>query len=300
MIGDDRAERMQTIAGLAAWRNGELVTAADATVSMWDHGFLYGDGVFEGLRLRAGRLYRVQDHLARLRRSVRMLGLELAYSDTELIAGIRDVAHAIGIVDAHVRIVVTRGIGLPGLDPRNCERPTTIILAYPFPPTFGDEPITLMISSVVKKAPRSADPAAKTLNYLDQILGKLQGIAAGADDAILLDGDGFVAEATASNIFLVEAGVLSTPECTSALPGITRKTVLELASSLGIPVEIKRITPGALYAADEAFLTGTGSGIVSVGVVDGRALASAPGDITRAVGDRYRATWVDPDYTIEL
>jgi branched-chain amino acid aminotransferase len=292
--------KIEAVSSLSIWKDGNLIGAEGAAVSVWDHGFLYGDGIFEGIRIRSRRLYRIQDHLERLRRSARMLQLDVRYSNKELLAAIAAVAQANDLADAHVRVIVTRGTGLPSLDPRNCDVTTTLVLAYPFPPTHGSDPISLIVSSVVRKAPRSADPGAKTLNYLDGVLARLQANAAGSHDAVLLDAEGFVAEATASNIFVVASGVLSTPECTAALPGITRKTVLELADEAGVPAEVRRVTVGELYAADEVFMTGTGSGIVSVQAIDGRTLPTAPCTFTRTIESLYRDTWARDTHSVVL
>jgi branched-chain amino acid aminotransferase len=293
-------QELDSILQLQVWKDGKLVEPAEAVVSVWDHGFLYGDGVFEGIRLRDRRIYRVEDHLQRLRRSSHLIGLELAFTNDAIIQGIAQTANANGLDDAHVRVIHTRGVGLPGVDPRRCPKASVLIMAYPFPPLLGTEPITLMVSSVARKSPRSVDPAAKSLNYLDSVLAKMQANAAGAHDAIMLDGEGYVAEATAANVFCVHDGVLRTPPTTAALPGITRRTVLELAEVEGIRTETGRLTPGDLYVADEAFLTGTGAGIVPIARVDGRVLKSAPGPITGALSDAYARTWSDDRYSMPV
>jgi branched-chain amino acid aminotransferase len=292
--------RLEMITGLSLWKDGRVVPASEGAISVWDHGFLYGDGVFEGLRLRSGRLFRPSDHLSRLRRSARMLNIQVPFTEAQLTTAIAEVAAENRLRDGHVRVVVTRGIGLPGLDPRNCTLSTTLVLVYPLPPTLGTDPITLVTSHVTRKAPRSSDPGAKTLNYLDAILAKLQANAVGAHDAILLDNEGFVAEATASNLFIVSEGTIATPACTAALPGITRRTILELTLELGIPAHERRMTLGEIYAADEAFLTGSGVGIVPIREVDGRQLASAPGAITQKLIERYQESWTNPSLSVAL
>jgi branched-chain amino acid aminotransferase len=293
-------KQLDEILALTVWKDGELRSASDAHTSLWDHGLLYGDGVFEGIRVRKGWLYRVDLHLARLRRSTRIVRIDLPYSDQEIRDAIEAVMNANALIDAHVRVVVTRGVGFPSLDARNCPTPMVAVLAYPFPATLGEQPVALMVSSVTRKSPRSIDPHVKSLNYLDSILARIQATEAGAMEAIMLDAEGFVAEATGSNIFGVRDGIVFTPECTAALPGITRGTVLELLRASEIPFEVRRVTVGELYAADEAFLTGTGSGIVSVGSVDGRAVLDAPGPITTRVGDGYAQTWSDPAFATKL
>jgi branched-chain amino acid aminotransferase len=256
--------------------------------------------VFDGLRLRAGRLFRTTDHLQRLRQSAHGLGIEVAQDDAELLHGIASVADVNGLADAHVRLIVTRGTGTPGLDPRRAERPSTWILAYPFPPMLGTEPLRMITSSVARKSPRSIPPTAKTLNYLDGVLAKLQANVAGADDALMLDERGLVAEATAANVCCVTGGRLRTPICTSALPGSTRRTVLELAGRLRIDAAEAALTTGDLYGADEAFITGTASGIVPIGSLDGRRLRAAPGTLTTTLTRAYAETWTDPRYSTSL
>lgn len=283
---------------LSVWVNGD--TRTDAGVSVWDHGLLYGDGCFEGLRIRDGRLFRPAQHLARLRRSARVLALEIPYNDDGLLAAVAEVAAANDLRDAHVRIVVTRGVGAPGLDPRRADRASVLVMAYPFPPLLGENPINLMISSVARKSPLSVDGHIKSLNYLDGILAKLQANAAGADDAVMLDPTGIVAEGTSANLFVVHEERVATPTTRSALAGITRRTVLELLQQGGCVVAERDITWGELYAADECFLTGTGAGIVSVGAVDGRKLTSAPGLVTRKVRELYDEAVCSAKYTLAL
>ncbi len=285
---------------LAIWRDGAIVDPSRATVSVWDHGLLYGDGVFEGLRLRAGRLYRHRQHLVRLRRSARAIALDVPYDDETLLRGMAATARANGLEDAHVRIILTRGIGLPGVDPQRCPRATTLILAYPFPPLLGSEPIRLITSSVVRKSPRSVPARVKSLSYLDNVLAKVQANAAGAGDAIMLDAGGLVAEATSTNVFAVHGERLMTPPTIAALAGITRATILELAAGAGLTPCVEPLEPGDLYTADEVFLTGSGAGIVPVASIDGRDLPAAPGTHTRALEAAYRATWTDPACSVAL
>lgn len=283
---------------LSVWVDGAV--KVEAEISVWDHGLLYGDGCFEGLRLREGLLFRPHDHLARLRRSARALALDLRYTDNDLLRAIAAVVSANALADAHVRIIVTRGGGSPGVDPRRAEHPVVIVMAYPFPPLLGEAPIDLIVSSIVRKAPLSVDGHIKSLNYLDAVLAKLQANAAGAGDAIMLDPTGVVAEATSTNVFVVLDGVVATPTTRSALPGVTRKTAIELLRSDGLTVVERDVTWGELYGADECFLTGSGAGIVSVASVDGRALPTAPGPVTERVRELYARVVRDPDYVVAV
>jgi branched-chain amino acid aminotransferase len=277
--------------GLVAYVDGAFVPAGEATVSIFDHGLLYGDGVFEGMRVFDGALFRPRDHVARFRRSARGIGLRVPLGDDELLDTIREVVRRSELRDAHVRPILTRGGGMPGIDPRRCEHPTLIITAYPFPPLLGSDPLRLLVSSVVRKAPRSVGAHVKSLNYLDSVLAKLQANAAGMDDAVMLDHTGAVAECTGANLFVVVDGRLVTPTTRSALPGITRRTVLEL-----FDVEERDVWPAELHVADAAFVTGSGAGVVEVAEVDGHRLPGHP--LAAEVADAYRAATRDPRHRV--
>ncbi len=287
-------------AGLTVYVDGEYVDGAVASIPIWDHALLYGDGIFEGMRLFGGSLFRPYDHLARLAGSARAIGLELPLEGEALLDVICEVIVRCELEDAHVRPIVTRGVGAPGVDPNRSERSTLIVAAYPFPPIFGTAPIRVLVSSVVRKAPRSVGAQIKSLNYLDAVLAKRQANAAGMGEAIMLDHLGAVAECTAANVFAVFAGVLATPTTRSALPGITRRTVIELAREQGIPVEERDIWPMELYTADAMFATGSGAGIVPIAEVDGVELATANDPIFAAMLEGYRARTRDPRYLLPV
>jgi branched-chain amino acid aminotransferase len=283
--------------GLVVYLDGDFRDAGDACVSVFDHGLLYGDGVFEGLRLFAGGLFRPHDHLARLNRSARSLQLELPVSTDELLHATLETVRRSCLQDAHVRIILTRGYGTPGLDPARCETPTLIVMAYPFPPHLGSQPLRLITSAVARKAPRSLGAHVKSLNYLDAIVAHQQAKAAGAADAIMLDIFGAVAECTSANIFAVVGDDLITPTTRAALPGITRHTILALAAELGIRTEVKDVWPMELYAADAAFVTGSGAGVVAVASIDGHPLAEHH-PVTEQLVAAYRARTADPNYLV--
>ena len=287
-------------AGLTVYVDGEYVDGAEARVSIWDHGLLYGDGIFEGLRLFDGSLFRPRDHLARLERSARSIGLELPLGEDELLDVICEVIVRSGLNDAHVRPIVTRGFGAPGVDPARCERSSLYVAAYPFPPLLGSDPIRVLISSVVRKAPRSLGAHVKSLNYLDAVMAKRQATAAGMQEAIMLDVLGAVAECTGANLFLVVDGVLVTPTTRAALPGITRRTVIELAAELGVAVEERDVWPMELYVADALFATGSGAGIVPIAEVDDVRLGTAGNPLAAALSDGYRARTRDPRYLVPV
>ena len=285
---------------LTVYLDGEYVSGGEARLPIWDHGVLYGDGIFEGMRLFSGSLFRPYDHLARLSASARALGLELPLEGEALLDVICQVIVRSGLEDAHVRPIVTRGFGAPGLDPARCERSSLVVAAYPFPPLLGSDPISVIVSSFVRKAPRSVGGQVKSLNYIDAVLAKRQANAAGAGDAVMLDHLGAVAECTAANVFAVIDGTLVTPTLRSALPGITRRTILEVARDQGIPAEERDLWPTELYTADAVFLTGSGVGIVLVDRVDGNVIATAGDPVLAAVRDGYWACTRDPGYLVSV
>jgi branched-chain amino acid aminotransferase len=286
--------------GLVVYADGEYVPAADARVSIFDHGLLYGDGIFEGMRLFDGSLFRPYDHLARFARSAKSIGLELPLDAEGLLDVVCEVIGRSELRDAHVRPILTRGFGAPGLDPARCERPSLFVAAYPFPPLLGSDPIAVLVSSVVRKAPRSLGSHVKSLNYLDAIVAKRQASAAGMQEAIMLDVFGAVAECTAANLFAVLDGVLVTPTTRAALPGITRRTLLELAVELGIPSQERDIWPMELYVAEALFATGSGAGIVPIAAVDGVSLATAGNEVLAALQQGYRSRTRDPRYLVSV
>ena len=288
------------ISGLVVYADGAYVEAQDARVSIFDHGLLYGDGVFEGMRVFDGALFRPRDHLERFARSARAIGLELPLAGEELLEVVCEVVSRSRLRDAHVRPILTRGFGTPGLDPSRCEHPSLFVAAYPFPPLLGADPISVLVSSIARKAPRSLGSHVKSLNYLDAIVAKRQALAAGMQEAVMLDVLGAVAECTAANLFLVLDGVLVTPTTRAALPGITRRTVLELAREQGIPSEERDVWPMELYGADALFATGSGAGIVPIGAVDGNELATVGNPVFEALREGYRARTRDPRYLVPV
>jgi branched-chain amino acid aminotransferase len=285
--------------GLTAYVNGEFVAGGAASVSIFDHGFMYGDGVFEGMRCFDGGLFRPHDHLARLARSCRSVGLEPPDTD-ELLGVIAEVVRRSELSDAHIRPIVTRGQGGPGIDPRSCPEQSLIVSAYPFPPFLGADPIRLITSSVARKAPRSLGAHVKSLNYLDGIMAKQQAIAAGMDDALMLDHSGAVAESTGANVFMIRDDALLTPTTRAALPGITRRTVLEIAAEEGIPAHETELFPMDFYCADGAFVCGSGAGLVPVGSLDGRSLAQPSHPLVTRLQALYRERTRRPQDRVEV
>jgi branched-chain amino acid aminotransferase len=284
---------------LSIWVDGRLIPGGVACIPVLDRGFLYGDGCFEGMRVRRKLLFRPQDHLTRLRRSAQALGIRCAYQPEQIMSAIAEVMASNDLSDAHVRVILTRGSSAPaGLDPRPAIRPRLVVLAYPLP--VPERPVRLMVSSIARKAPRSVDAHIKSLNYLDGILAKQQAIAAGADDALMLDEAGTVAEATLTNVFVVADGAVATPTTRAALPGITRRTVIEILRDREIEVAERDVTWGEMYAADECFLTGSATGILPVAAVDGRELTGPPGRITSLVRTEYARAVSKPELVVDL
>ncbi len=272
--------------------SGKLVPAEQATVSVFDHGLLYGDGVFEGLRSYQGKVFRLEQHVERLYESARAIRLDMPMSREEMFAAINNTVKANGIKDGYIRAVVTRGAGTLGLDPNRCSNPQVIIIADTialYPKEFYDNGLELITASVIRNHPAALSPRIKSLNYLNNILAKIEGQKAGCVEALMLNHKGEVAECTGDNIFLVKHGRLTTPPLDAGiLEGITRNAVLELAREAGIEVAESPLTKHDVYVADEAFLTGTAAEIVPVVKVDDRPIGSGkPGAVTKDLTERF-------------
>ncbi|RKQ90970.1 branched chain amino acid aminotransferase [Solirubrobacter pauli] len=286
--------------GLVAYVNGEYKPAGEASVSIFDHGFLYGDGVFEGMRLFDGGLFRAELHMERLARSARTIGIRLPVETDEVLEIIGEVVRRSELRDAHVRPLITRGFGGPGIDPRLCPEPSLVVSAYPFPPFLGADPIKLFTSAIVRKAPRSLGAHVKSCNYLDAIVAKQQAGELGVHDAMMLDSLGAVAECTGANLFIVVGETLVTPTTRAALPGITRRTVLEIAAEEGIEAVERDVWPMELHAADGAFVCGSGAGVVPIGSFDGRPVTYPNHPLVERIQEAYRAKTRDAAYRTEL
>ena len=273
--------------------DGKLYGKDDARVSVFDHGFLYGDGVFEGIRVYDGCVFRLKEHLQRLYASAKSLALEIPLSYEEMRQAVLDTVAANEARDAYIRLVVSRGAGDLGIDPANCARPTVVIIVGGiklYPPELHEKGVTLITSSLRRIPLDSLDPRIKSLNYMNNILAKIEAKRAGAHEAVLLNHQGMIAECSADNLFLVTRGVLQTPDLIhGALPGITRACVLELAASLEIPAVQCALAMHDVYNADEAFVTGTGAEVVAAVSADGRTIGDGrPGPITRKLIEAFR------------
>jgi len=271
--------------------NGSLTDAAGARVSVFDHGLLYGDGVFEGIRFYGGRAFHLDAHLARLERSAAAIALDLPYPRAELRAAVEAVIAHAGVPDGYLRLVVTRGEGDLGLDPRSCKRPTVFIAAAPIRLFAGAERgVAVVVASTRQAPPDVVDARIKSLNYMNRLLARLEANRAGADEAIMLNHRGHVAEGTTDNVFVVQRGALVTPPVSDgALEGITRATVFELAGRLGVEAREASIGVYDLRTADEMFLVGTGAGLVPVRSLDGRALGACPGPVFQRIARAFDA-----------
>jgi branched-chain amino acid aminotransferase len=277
---------------MVAYVDGEWMPTGDARVSVLDHGLLYGDGVFEGIRFYTHEPFLLDAHLDRLEASARAICLELPASHDELADLCREAVRRSEAVDGYIRLVVTRGRGALGVSPHTCAAPTLILIVAAlslYPADAYERGIALVTSSLRRGAPDALPAQAKTLNYLTSVLASIEARRQGADEAILLNGEGHVAECTADNLFVVSGGRVSTPATShGALAGITRALVVRLLDDLGVPCDERALTPVDVWTADELFLTGTGAEVVPVRVVDGRPLSpSRP--ITDAVTAAFRA-----------
>ncbi len=272
--------------------NGKLFDKADARISVYDHGLLYGDGVFEGIRIYAGRVFRLREHLERLYDSARDIALEIPLSLEQMTDAVLRTVQVNGKKEGYIRLIVTRGAGSLGLDPRKTTDPQVIVIVDDislYPPELYENGLDVITSSYIRNHPNALEPRIKSLNYLNNILAKMEAVRAGCLEAIMLNVHGEVAEATADNVFVVKRGVLKTPPTHAGiLEGITRNFVLELAEAAGVPAREVALTRHDVYSADECFLTGTGAEIIPVVKCDGRVLGTGkPGPITRRLRERF-------------
>jgi branched-chain amino acid aminotransferase len=275
------------------WIDGEWKTKQTAAVSVYDHGLLYGDGVFEGMRIYGGKVFRLDDHLTRLFESAHTLLLEIPYSRAEVETMVKDAVQRSGRQDGYIRLVVTRGVGALGLDPNKCPRATVFCIVdgiQLYPAEMYEKGIPIITASTRRTPRSSAEARVKSLNYLNNILAKLEAQRAGVLEALMLNTEGLVVECTADNLFILKNGVLKTPSAVhGALEGITRKTVLEVAAELGIPTDETAMALFDVYTADEAFMTGSGAELMPIIELDGRSIGTGkPGPLTKRLWDGFK------------
>jgi len=276
------------------YMNGKFVSKEEAKVSVFDHGLLYGDGIFEGIRAYNRRVFKLKEHVVRMFESAQSLMLKIPLTQEQLCQAIVDTLKANDLVDAYIRPIVTRGVGDLGLDPRKCTGgPSIIIIADKialYPEKFYEEGLAIITVPTVRNLPEALNPQLKTLNYLNNILAKIEATNLGYDEAIMLDNMGYIAECTGDNIFFVKNGHLYTPpQCMGTLRGITRDAVLEIADKNKIGTHEHVITRHEIWNSDECFITGTAAEIVPVVKIDGRTIGTGkPGKMTLRLIKEFR------------
>jgi branched-chain amino acid aminotransferase len=272
--------------------NGKLFDKADAKISVFDHGLLYGDGVFEGIRIYAGKVFRLREHIDRLYESARHIKLEIPLNREQMSEAVTSTVKANAKKEGYIRLIVTRGAGSLGLDPRKTTDPQVIIIVDDislYPAELCENGLEIVTAATIRNHPDALSPRVKSLNYLNNILAKIEGIQAGCLEALMLNHKGELAECTGDNIFLVHKGTLRTPPSEAGiLEGVTRNAVLELARAAKIPVHETALTRHDVFAADECFLTGTAAEVIPVVKCDGRVIgAGKPGPITRRLREAF-------------
>lgn len=278
---------------LKIYIDGAFVAQNEAKISVFDHGFLYGDGVFEGIRAYNGRVLKLHEHIDRLYDSAKAIMLDIGVSKDEMVKIVLESLRVNNLKDSYIRLVISRGMGDLGLDPRKCPKPSIICIAAHiavYPPELYERGLEIVTATVRRNIPEALNPRIKSLNYLNNILAKIEANRQGAPEAIMLNQDGFVAECTADNIFIIKNGRITTPPAyMGALGGITKDTVVEIAKTLGKTVEENVFTRYEVYTADEMFLTGTGAEVIPVTSVDGRSIGNGEvGSLTKELIKAYK------------
>ena len=274
--------------------DGKYYNERDAKISVFDHGLLYGDGVFEGIRAYHGRVFKLKEHIDRLFCSAKAILLKIPVSHAQIMRATIETCRKNKIRDGYIRLIVTRGVGTLGLNPNRCKKPSVIIIADKiqlYPQEFYQRGLDIVTVPTTRNLHSALNPAIKSLNYLNNVLAKIEANNAGVEEAVMLNAEGFVAECTGDNLFIVKNGELSTPPLSAgALYGITRQTVIELAEEEGLNACESNLTRYDLFNADECFITGTAAEIVPVVKIDGRVIsAGKPGPITKMLVEQYRA-----------
>ena len=271
---------------LKIWLDGQLVDKANATLSVYDHGLLYGDGVFEGIRVYSGKVFECKAHLDRLSASAQAIRLAMPYDAKQLEAAMYETVRVNGLTDCYIRLILTRGVGCLGLSPLKCPKAGVIIIADSielYPREMYEKGMSIITSTLTRNHPNSIPPRVKSLNYLNNIMAKIEAIDAGVPEAMMLNQQGNVAECTGDNIFVVRKGEVQTPTTSDGiLEGVTRALILQLCGKLEIPRMEKTLQRYDVYTADECFLTGTAAEVVPVTNIDGRPIGSGEvGPITK-------------------
>jgi branched-chain amino acid aminotransferase len=278
--------------GLQIYLDGAFVPQNEAKISVFDHGFLYGDGVFEGIRAYNGKIFRLAEHVDRLYDSAKAIDLEVPITKEEMAEAIVEVCRRNSLKNGYIRPVVSRGPGDLGLDPRKCSKATVVVIAVEWGAMYGDlyeRGLNAVCVSVRRTPAESMPPNIKSLNYLNNILGKIEATYKGGDEAIFFDTNGYLSEGAGDNIFVVKNGLIITPPTLNNLRGITRLLALEIAKTLGIEASERNMGYFDLYSADEVFVTGTAAEIAPITTIDGRKIGSGvPGPITRQIMEVFQ------------
>jgi branched-chain amino acid aminotransferase len=274
--------------------NGKYFSRDDAKISVFDHGLLYGDGVFEGMRIYSGKVFRLHEHMVRLYESALAIGLAIPITPDQMSSATKDAVAKNGLSDGYIRLVVTRGAGPLGLDPGRCKDPQVIIIVDTialYPAEMYENGLELVTASTIRNHPAALSPRIKSLNYLNNIMAKMEGLRAGCVEAVMLNHKGEVAECTGDNLFIIKNGVLKTPPIDAGiLEGITRNAVLDCARAEGIPTAEMPMTRHDIFVADECFLTGSAAEVIPATKLDGRTIGSGkPGLITKQLKKRFEA-----------
>jgi branched-chain amino acid aminotransferase len=278
---------------LIIYLNGSFVPKSQAKISVFDHGLLYGDGIFEGIRVYDGCVFMLEEHLERLEYSAKALILKLPWSRSEISDAVCETCRRNGITNGYIRLLVTRGEGSLGLSPKSCPHPSLIVIADAiqlYPKAYYEEGLKIITVPTRRSGPAMLPPTVKSLNYVNNILAKIEAQHCGYEEAIMLDDQGFVAECTGDNVFIIHKGVIYTPPAyTGALKGITRAAAMDIAESLGFQVVEKVLTRYDIWIAEECFLTGTAAEVIPVIEVDARPIGDGtPGPVTAKVLERFR------------
>jgi branched-chain amino acid aminotransferase len=290
---DSRAGAASTAKESKIYVDGKFYAEADAKVSVFDHGLLYGDGIFEGIRFYNGRVFRLEEHIDRLWDSARSICLEIPMSKREMTEALLETIRQNDLRDGYIRQIVTRGVGNLGLNPAQCKRPSVIIIVAQialYSEAVYQNGLTVVTCATRRTSPGALNPAVKSLNYLNNVMARIEANLAGADEALMLNDAGNVAECTADNVFIIKRGQIFTPPITAgALRGITRSVVFEIAAELGLKISEVDITRHDVFIADECFLTGTAAEVIPVIKADGRSIGNGkPGPISARMIARFR------------
>ena len=277
---------------LKIWLKDQLVDEADARISVFDHGLLYGDGVFEGIRVYHRKVFELEAHIHRLYESAKAIRLQIPMSREQIVDAVHTTVRANAVADGYIRLVVTRGVGSLGLNPFNCEQGCVVIIADKiqlYPEELYEKGMKVISATTVRNHPLAIPPQVKSLNYLNNILAKIEALDSNVPEAIMYNHEGYVAEATGDNVFIVRRGVVYTPPVEAgSLEGITRNVVMRLARKEDVEVVEKNLTRCDLYICDECFLTGTAAEVIGVVEIDGRVIGDgSPGPITGLLRRRF-------------